>query len=151
GAFAASPSAYGTFDQGGNLWQWNEANISGLYRGVRGGSFYFDGDNLHASSRNSYGSPSGDGSTAASSPRTGSGQRTEDSADSFHALFLAKRLRAHTRTPSKHQYFAITSHILSFLTPDIALRPMVSHVASASPSDSARLRDVICKVWLAPS
>lgn len=38
GAFVASPSAYGTYDQGGNVGQWNEtANI--LSRGANGGSF----------------------------------------------------------------------------------------------------------------
>ena len=40
GAFAASPSAYGTFDQGGDVYQWNEATNYGVYRGRRGGSFY---------------------------------------------------------------------------------------------------------------
>ncbi len=35
---AASPS--GTFDQGGNLWEWNETiGGGGIFRGKRGGSF----------------------------------------------------------------------------------------------------------------
>jgi len=53
GAYTARPSdsAYGTFDQGGNLWEWNEAVI-GASRGLRGGSFSAIGDDdLHASSR----------------------------------------------------------------------------------------------------
>jgi formylglycine-generating enzyme required for sulfatase activity len=34
-----SESYYGTSDQGGNVLEWNEALISGLYRGFRGGSW----------------------------------------------------------------------------------------------------------------
>jgi len=41
GAFASSPSAYGTFDQGGNVSQWIETinvfNGTDVYRGLRGG------------------------------------------------------------------------------------------------------------------
>jgi formylglycine-generating enzyme required for sulfatase activity len=52
GFFGLSDSPYGTFDQGGNVWEWNEA-IIGLYRGMRGGSFFGLGDShLHASNRN---------------------------------------------------------------------------------------------------
>jgi hypothetical protein len=38
GSFASSPSAYGTFDQSGNVYQWNEGPGFGA-RGLRGGSF----------------------------------------------------------------------------------------------------------------
>jgi len=41
GSFTGTPSPGGTFDQGGNVWEWNEA-ISGLDRGRRGGSFLSD-------------------------------------------------------------------------------------------------------------
>jgi len=48
GAHENSESPYGTFDQGGNLWEWNEAKI-GSYRGLRGGSFDDGGQNMSAS------------------------------------------------------------------------------------------------------
>jgi len=43
GEFQNSDSPYGTFDQGGNVWEWNEAILYGLGRGLRGGSFYGSG------------------------------------------------------------------------------------------------------------
>jgi formylglycine-generating enzyme required for sulfatase activity len=39
GTFSLSPGPYGTFDQGGDLFQWNETNISNSSRVFRGGSF----------------------------------------------------------------------------------------------------------------
>lgn len=51
GAHENSDSPYGTFDQGGNVWEWNEAVIYGSYRGLRGGSFNDIDSSLHASYR----------------------------------------------------------------------------------------------------
>jgi formylglycine-generating enzyme required for sulfatase activity len=61
GEFENSDSPYGTFDQGGNVWEWNEA-VMYSYRGVRGGSFSWGdigcgiGLNLHAEYRLNYSS-----------------------------------------------------------------------------------------------
>jgi formylglycine-generating enzyme required for sulfatase activity len=52
-----SDSAYGTNDQAGNVWEWNDAVISGSSRGLRGGSWGF-GDGFLASSSRSSGAPS---------------------------------------------------------------------------------------------
>lgn len=35
GAFTNSASPYGTFDQGGNVWEWNETVVAGSLRGLR--------------------------------------------------------------------------------------------------------------------
>ena len=64
GEFQNSASAYGTFDQGGNVWEWNEAitSISGDYacRGLRGGSFSMNYRTLRASGRDGSGGPNGE-------------------------------------------------------------------------------------------
>jgi formylglycine-generating enzyme required for sulfatase activity len=61
GAYDAKPStsAYGTFDQGGNLWEWNETAISPSC-GLRGGSWEGLADYLSASTRG-YNDPSLEG------------------------------------------------------------------------------------------
>jgi formylglycine-generating enzyme required for sulfatase activity len=61
GSFSGDPSSYGTFDQGGNVWEWNDV-VSGSSRFIRGGGWTNYGGNdgdLASSSRNSYG-PSGE-------------------------------------------------------------------------------------------
>lgn len=50
GTYSADPSMYGTFDQGGNVWEWNNAVISSS-RGLRGGSWGFNAFSLASSSR----------------------------------------------------------------------------------------------------
>ncbi len=50
GDFENSESTYGTFDQGGNVWEWNEAVLS-ADRGRRGGCYDGYGFRLHASDR----------------------------------------------------------------------------------------------------
>jgi formylglycine-generating enzyme required for sulfatase activity len=53
GAYGAKPShsPYGTFDQGGNVQEWNEAVLLGTYRGLRGGGYPDNADTLHAADR----------------------------------------------------------------------------------------------------
>ena len=46
-----------TFDMMGNVWEWNEGLISGIYRGARGGSFIDDAANLESRNRNFEESP----------------------------------------------------------------------------------------------
>jgi len=50
GAYAASVSAYGTFDQTGNAMEWNES-FTGLYRGLRGEAYDGNIFGIPASSR----------------------------------------------------------------------------------------------------
>jgi formylglycine-generating enzyme required for sulfatase activity len=50
GAYSNSSSYYGTFDQGGNVWEWNDAVI-GSDRGRRGGSWDGSENFLRASIR----------------------------------------------------------------------------------------------------
>ena len=58
GEWENSDSPYGTFDQGGNVWEWNESSRYGSVRRLRGGSLYNEYDSLHASYRSGYSSPS---------------------------------------------------------------------------------------------
>jgi formylglycine-generating enzyme required for sulfatase activity len=53
GTYSSDPSFYGTFDQAGNVWEWNDAVISGFTRGLRGGSWLSaDSEPLLSWSRN---------------------------------------------------------------------------------------------------
>jgi formylglycine-generating enzyme len=71
-----SESPYGTFDQGGNVWEWNETVIDTSARGLRGGNYFNDSERLHTSYRPTSGTPSGEhhgiGFRVASIPEPGS-------------------------------------------------------------------------------
>ena len=56
GSYTGSASPYGTFDQGGNVWEWNEAIMQRAFRGCRGGA-YFDHAIALAASRRGIGAP----------------------------------------------------------------------------------------------
>jgi formylglycine-generating enzyme required for sulfatase activity len=51
GAFTQADSYYGTFDQGGNVFEWNDAIIFSSSRGLRGGSWTDLGVSLQSSIR----------------------------------------------------------------------------------------------------
>jgi formylglycine-generating enzyme required for sulfatase activity len=53
GSYTGSASPFGTFDQGGNVYEWNEATIAAALRGIRGGSYFNGGSSLAATSRTS--------------------------------------------------------------------------------------------------
>lgn len=52
GAYESSPSFYGTYDQGGNAYEWNETTTNNSWRRTRGGSWFdFASNFLQASFR----------------------------------------------------------------------------------------------------
>ena len=79
GSFPSSQSPFGTFDQGGNVWEWTETKVThpGIYftRRLRGGSFYYGAIETAASSGGSFGYAGGDdvGFRVAMIPEPGSG------------------------------------------------------------------------------
>lgn len=52
GSYAAN--FYGTFDMGGNVWEWDEAIINGSSRGLRGAAFNNDANSMRADVRIAY-------------------------------------------------------------------------------------------------
>ena len=53
GAFSVADSFYGTFDQGGNVWEWTEG-VSGANRVIRGGSWSGGESSLRATAPNAF-------------------------------------------------------------------------------------------------
>jgi len=49
GAFSNSASYYGTYDQGGNIREWNDTVLAGQFRGLRGGSWVDDATYMESS------------------------------------------------------------------------------------------------------
>jgi formylglycine-generating enzyme required for sulfatase activity len=63
GAFGNSSSPYGTFDQGGNVWEWNEAVMGSVQRsrGIRAGSWAYYASDMRASNRHYHRNPTTEG------------------------------------------------------------------------------------------
>ncbi len=57
GSYTGSASPYGTFDQGGNVFEWNEAFKGRSARSVRGGGFHGSPIDFKASNRLHYHDP----------------------------------------------------------------------------------------------
>ncbi len=77
GTFSASPSYYGTFDQTGDVFNWNEtADLADSLRGARGGCWYPNDAGLISSANRGYDFPTDDndlfGFRIASVPEPGS-------------------------------------------------------------------------------
>ncbi len=51
GSYSGDQSSYGTNDQGGNAWEWNDAVINDTWRGLRGGAWNLNESYLRSSSR----------------------------------------------------------------------------------------------------
>jgi formylglycine-generating enzyme required for sulfatase activity len=52
GAYTLSASPYGTFDQGGSVWEWSDTIVLGSPRIERGGAFHIEANYMHAANRN---------------------------------------------------------------------------------------------------
>jgi formylglycine-generating enzyme required for sulfatase activity len=77
GAFTNSPSEYGTFDQGGNVWEWNEDIVDSGSRSLRGGGWVVNPQQTLAASYREgiepYTEYDDDGFRVASIPEPGTG------------------------------------------------------------------------------
>jgi len=90
GAYTAKPStsAYGTFDQGGNVWEWHETAITTSY-GLRGSSWGYVPSAMAAAYRNKYLAPTYEGYAVGirlASPAFAGDPPVADAGGAYHLL-----------------------------------------------------------------
>jgi formylglycine-generating enzyme required for sulfatase activity len=110
GEFENSGSPYGTFDQGGNVFEWNEAILYGYdLRGQRGGSAYDYYDFQQAAIRNVAGDPSSEDINCVGFRVSQVPEPATLSLLALGALAVIRGRRRYTEGPEGHFHSASTS------------------------------------------
>jgi len=140
GEFELSDSPYGTFDQGGNVWEWNEAIVQQgsdyAYRGLRGGSWTSGDVTLHASDRSYRAAPSDE------PPNNGGeytcGFRVVEVLENTGVLFIKGHTPSElTNQPISHvdMTFSMPINSGTFTADDIVMTGPAGAIAVAAPQD----------------
>jgi len=152
GSYTGSASPAGTFDQGGNVWEWNEAIIGGSLRGIRGGSFVSNPGILAASSQGGSGPSNESGSVgfrvASPIPEPGTGLLVMAG-----VLGLAgwRRRRAWLSGAGTHTLGLATLGVALLWAPASQALPVVTYSGSVTASDGVLVPEITEVVTFFPT